>query len=231
MQTLVYLCRDIMTDNHTDTDTRTLRQWADMTGKNADSVAKTLRRKTGASVSVNTMLSAGQWADINGGHVSAVNVSPSRTRTAKRVNSTTTPQAADNGLPFGNPKPRKTFRESMDVFRAFALDAILVSVVAGHALLIWYDCAIQWETPGTIGGGLAFAIVAAALLLATDETRARTSGAALYFVLCVDVAAWWVHFPTFQRPGVPDEITGVFAGFLCAASWVALYLYRDKNID
>lgn len=220
-----------MIDNHTDTDTRTLRQWADMTGKNADSVAKTLRRKTGASVSVNTMLSAGQWTDITGGQVSAVNVRPARTRTNKKRVNTLPPAPEANVLPAADPKPRKTFRESMDTFRAFALDAILVSVVAGHALLIWYDCAIQWGTPGTIGGGLAFAIVLAALLLATDETRARTSGAALYFVLCVDIAAWWVHFPTFQRPGVPDEITGVFAGFLCAASWVALYLYRDKNID
>ena len=149
----------------------------------------------------------------------------------KRVNSTLPPAPEAKASPVAAPKERKTFRENMDTFRAFALDAILVSVVAGHALLIWYDCAIQWETPGTIGGGLAFAIVAAALLLATDETRARTSGAALYFVLCVDIAAWWVHYPTFQRPGVPDEITGVFAGFLCAASWVALYLYRDKNID
>jgi len=157
--------------------------------------------------------------------------SPRSAKKAKRVNSTIPPAPGANVLPAADPKPRKTFRESMDTFRAFALDAILVSVVAGHALLIWYDCAIQWGTPGTIGGGLAFAIVLAALLLATDETRARTSGAALYFVLCVDIAAWWVHFPTFQRPGVPDEITGVFAGFLCAASWVALYLYRDKNID
>lgn len=156
-------------------------------------------------------------------------ISP-RSANKKRVN-TIPPAPEANVLPAAEPQRRRTFREVLDGVRAFALDAILVSVVAGHALLIWYDCAIQWGTPGTIGGGLAFAIVLAALLLATDETRARTSGAALYFVLCVDIAAWWVHFPTFQRPGVPDEITGVFAGFLCAASWVALYLYRDKNID
>lgn len=221
--------------NHTNTDKRTLRQWADSTGRNADSIAKKMRRRTRASVSLDDILSASEWADITGGQPSAVSVRvpAKRTDKAKRVN-TLPPQAADNGSSFGHPKEKrqkKTFREHMNAFRAFALDAILIGVVLGHAVLIWYDCAIQWETPGTIGGGLAFAIVAAALLLATDETRVRTSAAALWFVLCVDIAAWWVHYPTFQRPGVPDEITGVFALFLCAASWVALYLYRDKNID
>ena len=216
------------------TERRTLRQWADSTGRKPESIARTLRRKTGASVSLDDMLSASEWADITGGQPSVVSVRVPAKRTDKAKRVSKSPQAADNGSSFGFPKEdkqKKTFRQHMDAFRAFALDAILIGVVLGHAVLIWYDCAIQWETPGTIGGGLAFAIVAAALLLATDETRVRTSAAALWFVLCVDIAAWWVHYPTFQRPGVPDEITGVFALFLCAASWVALYLYRDKNID
>ena len=221
----------------TDTDNtraRTLREWADSTGKNADSVTRTYRRRTGNSVSVNTILSALEWADITGGQVSSpVSVSASKpSKREKRV--TLTPQASDNGSAFGHPKEEKkskTFREYLDGVRSVALDATLIGIVAGHAGLIWYDCAAQWGVPGIIGGGLAFAVVIAALLLATDETRVRTSGSALYFVLLVDIAAWWVHSLTLQSAAVPDEITGVFAGFLCAASWVALYLYRDKNID
>ena len=34
-----------------------------------------------------------------------------------------------------------------------------------------------------------------------------------------------------QRIGVSDVVTGCFCAFLCACSWAALYLYRDKNID
>lgn len=220
----------------TDTDntrTRTLRQWADSTGKNADSVTRAYRRRTKQSLSVNTMLSASEWADIIGGQVSGI-VSVSKPTPKKKDKRVFTPQASANVQAFGPPKEEKkskTFREYLDGVRSVALDAILIGIVAGHAGLIWYDCAAQWGVPGIIGGGLAFAVVIAALLLATDETRVRTSGSALYFVLCVDIAAWWVHFPTFQSASVPDEITGVFAGFLCAASWVALYLYRDKNID
>jgi hypothetical protein len=175
-------------------------------------------------------MSALEWADILGGQ-SAVSV-PVRTTQKKRV--TLTPRPSGNVPAVGHTKEEKkskTFREYLDGVRPVALDAILIGIVAGHAGLICYDCAALWGVPGIIGGGLSFAVVIAALLLATDETRVRTSGSALYFVLFVDIAAWWVHFPTFQSAAVPDEITGVFAGFLCAASWVALYLYRDKNID
>ena len=117
------------------------------------------------------------------------------------------------------------------VIRGHFLSFVLLSVVLGHAGLIWYDCGALWNEPGTIGGGVAFLIILAAVLLATDETRIRTSGTALWFVFLIDICAWWVHFPTFQRIGVSDVITGCFCAFLCACSWAALYLYRDKNID
>lgn len=115
--------------------------------------------------------------------------------------------------------------------REHALNFLLVGIVVGHAGLIWYDCAIQWLFPGTLGGSLGFFMVLAALLLSTDPTRVRTSEFALYFVGIIDGLAWWVHFPTFQNDRVSDLITGVFTAFLCAASWTALYLYRDSKLD
>lgn len=140
--------------------------------------------------------------------------------------------------PVREPRQQKTAQPASEqsgfdwtVVRANTLSALLIGIVAGHAGLVWYDCAIQWATPGTIGGGIAFVIVITALLLAADKTRVRTSEFALYFVALVDIGAWWVHFPTFQNPGIQDEITGVFTAFLCACSWVALYLYRDSKID
>lgn len=131
------------------------------------------------------------------------------------------------------PKPAKDWKRriSVESIRAAMLSVILLAVVIGHGALIWYDCATLWGTAGLIGGGVVFLIVLAAVLLAADESRVRTSGTALYFALCIDISAWWVHFPTFQRPDVSDVITGALCAFLCACSWIALFLYRDKNLD
>ena len=215
---------DIMQDK---TRTRTIREWAEMSGTNADTIRKKASRTFRTSFGILSGLTSDQWEEIY----------PDKTRTktpgnvrdkAKRV--LIAPRPSEDASA-AEPQRRRTFREVLDGVRAFALDAILVTIVVGHAGLIWYDCAIQWATPGTIGGGIAFSIVLAAVLLATDETRIRTSQSALYFVFLVDACAWFVHVPTFQTAGVPDEMTWAFAGFLCATSWVALFLYRDKNLN
>lgn len=110
--------------NHANTDKRTLRQWADSTGKNADSVAKAMRRRNpGASVSVNTILSASEWADITGGQPSAVSVRVPAKRTetkAKRVSKS--PQASENVPAFGFPKEKE--QTSIRTFLLYALMAI-----------------------------------------------------------------------------------------------------------
>jgi hypothetical protein len=55
------------------------------------------------SVSVNTMLSASEWADITGGQVSGI-VSVSKPKPRNKDKRVVTPQASDNGLAFGHPK-------------------------------------------------------------------------------------------------------------------------------
>lgn len=112
------------------------------------------------------------------------------------------------------------------------LEYLLGGIVLGHAFLIWYDCAAQWDTPGIIGGCLAFCIVLAALLLAADKTRVRTSDTALWFVVLVDCLAVFVHYPTFSdNAKIGDIQTWVLSVFLASVSWVALYLFRDYNQD
>lgn len=94
--------------NHADTDTRTLRQWADSTGKNADSVAKAMRRRNpGASVSLDDVLTPQQWADITGWQVSAVSVRVPAKRTDKTKRVSKSPQASENVPAFGHPKEEK----------------------------------------------------------------------------------------------------------------------------
>lgn len=120
----------------------------------------------------------------------------------------------------------------ISAIRRFAFDAVCILIVVGHAALIWYDCAQMWDTPGVIGGGLSFLFVLGAVLIATDKTRERTSGYALGFMFFVDVAAFFVHFPTFLKYAEIGEIqTGALCGFICLLSFAALYLYQDSKLD
>jgi hypothetical protein len=63
--------------------------------------------------------------------------------------------------------------------------------------------------PGTIAGGIGFAIILAAFLMATDKSRQRTSESALTFVAFVDVASIFVHYPVFSGYDVANWITTV----------------------
>jgi len=149
------------------------------------------------------------------------------------------PEQRPGALDFSKRETAATVRGSLIlttlrkiVTRSNAIDALLVSVIVGHSALVWYDCGQMWGIPGAIGGGVTFLIVLAALLLASDETKPRTSDTALWFVFFIDVAAWFVHFPTFKKYADIGNIeTGMFAGFLCACSFAALYIFRDSKLD
>ena len=117
-------------------------------------------------------------------------------------------------------------------FRTAVFDATCIIAVVSHSALIWYDCAIMWETPGIIGGGMAFIFACIGLLIATDSSKPRTSAAALWFMFVVDCAAWFVHYPTFkQGASIGDIQTGALCGFICLLSFAALYLYQDSKLD
>lgn len=131
--------------------------------------------------------------------------------------------------PAAEPVPPARQKIGLDDVRRFLVSAILIGIVLCHAGLIWYDCSTLWETAGQIGGGAVFLVVVAAVMLAADREQYYTSESALWFVLLIDIAAWWVHFPVFRTPLVSDTITGALCAFLCACSWIALYLYRLKN--
>lgn len=109
----------------------------------------------------------------------------------------------------------------------WTIGGLLVSGVISHAFLVWYDCAQLWGTPGFIGGLGMFLIAVAAVLLASDPDKFGTSGDALVFIFFVDAAAYFVHYEVFKAPVVSNLITGALCGFICGASFFALYLYRQ----
>jgi hypothetical protein len=125
-----------------------------------------------------------------------------------------------------SPSPRFSW-PSYGQVKGLTIGALLIAGVVSHAILVWYDCALLWGIPGQIGGAGMFAIVVAAVLLASDPEKFSTSGDALAFVFFVDCAAWFVHYEVFKTPIVSNIITGSLCAFICAASFFALYLYRQ----
>jgi len=130
--------------------------------------------------------------------------------------------------------PVKKRKQSFDFsrLRKSAIDMLLFAIVAGHSLLIWYDCNTLWGVPGFIGGAIAFLIVLAALMFSMDSELPRTSGTAIWFVFMVDCGAFWVHYPTFKRSAtIGDTETMALCVFLCGMSFAALYLFRDSKLS
>ena len=125
-----------------------------------------------------------------------------------------------------------SFIEVVSRIRDFSILALYFIVVVGHGILVWYDCSQIWGMPGTIAGGIGFAIILAAFLMATDKTRERTSESALTFVAFVDIASIFVHYPVFSGYDVANWITTVcICVFIPCMSWGALYLFRDFKLD
>ena len=130
-------------------------------------------------------------------------------------------------------KPTKRPRSfSLDKLRAGATVVVLLLIVLGHAGLIWYDCAIQWGTPGLIGGGMAALIALSASMLTFDSTRIGTAQTALALVFFIDAGAWFIHYATFTRTAQIGNIeTGVFAGAICAMSFASLYILKEFKLE
>ena len=139
--------------------------------------------------------------------------------------------------PLSNPVVSKgvpPVKKKIDVraIRSGVIDLLLCAIVAGHAILIWYDCSVLWGVAGLIGGGLSFLVVLAALLLSTDDLKPRTSETAIWFIFLVDGLAWKAHYDVFVKAATTSEmVTGVICAFFCACSFVALYLFRDSKLS
>lgn len=199
--------------------TITAGQLADKLKLSPDTMRKRfVRSGLGQSYSSDTPLSADQVRILSGQKAKTKRNNPQRQ----------TPPAPDNP----ETKPARAFSwPDLAQVRHFAIAAVLVAVVICHGGLIWYDCAHLYGWGGVIGGCAVFLVVLAAVLLAADRDKYSTSEAALWFVFVVDVAAWWVHFPVFNTPDVSSTVTGFLCGFLCASSWVALYLFRNFKLE
>ena len=129
------------------------------------------------------------------------------------------------------PPEKKQALPDLHTVRRFSIRLLLFVAVIGHAGLVWYDLATLWGVPGTIGGGLMFAVMLAALGLASDRSLNRTSEEALWFVALLDFAAYFIHFEVFRNPEIGIWYTRALCGLICACSWACLYLFRSSKLD
>ena len=209
--------------------TETLSQLAARLGRNYDTIYRAVRRMRPAEKwTAETLIPADVSAELSGGNPRKPGGKTRRKSVAVPPESAVSFTAVSVDVPAGQPEQVPTdWRRILSGVRS----GILIGIVLGHAALVWYDCADLWQTPGSIGGGLVFFIVLAAVMFAADPAKNRTSGFALWFVALVDAAAYFVHKPVFDEYGAGEVITAAICIFICAASWVALYLYQDQNLD
>jgi len=203
--------------------TETLAEYAERTGQIYDTVYRKAKRKipsvewTAGSVvtpELYEVLAAGK----------SDKTKPRSVRIEKKPEAIRLPEKPDT-------PPARQALPDLHTVRRFSIRLLLFVAVIGHAGLVWYDLATLWGVPGTIGGGLMFAVMLAALGLASDPALPRTSEAALWFVALLDCAAYFVHFEVFDRPDVQIWFTRALCALICACSWACLYLFRDSKLD
>ena len=163
---------------------------------------------------------------------------PRKSGGSARKKSTFNPQRQSTPPAPENPEtaPARTFFDRLKSItsaqiRTALFNILAVGVVVGHGVLIWVECSQLWGMVGAIGGGVVFTVVLLAVLLASDPSKNRTSAYALWFMACVDTAAFWVHYPSFKTYSVSDAVTVGVCVFICACSFIALVLFQDSKLS
>ena len=207
--------------------TETIAEFSERTGRNWDTVVRAAKKKIPTekwgkySVVTPELLSV-----LDRGYIITSASYTAKPRSVRKEKSEVIrlPEKPDT-------PPARQALPSVQVIRRTAISALLFCVVIGHASLVWYDLATMWGVPGTIGGGLMFAVMLAALGFASDPSVNRTSEAALWFAALLDCAAYFVHFEVFDRPEVNIWLTRALCALICACSWMSLYFFRDSKLD
>lgn len=157
---------------------------------------------------------------------------PSKSGKGRRKKQFTKPSPpAPKGQEYGASAPARITWPKAAQIRTALFNTLSVGVVVGHGALIWVECSELWETVGFFGGLVVFMVVLLAVLLASDPSKNRTSYYALWFMFCVDTAAYWVHYPSFVNYSVGDSVRTGVCIFICACSFMALLLFRDSKLD
>lgn len=204
-------------------NTETIAEFSAKTGRNADTVYRFARRKfKGQSWSINSVVTPELYEALS----TKGSAKEKRPRSVRKETSEAIrlPEKPDT-------PPARQALPSFQAIRRTSISVLLFCVVIGHAGLVWYDLAAMWGVPGTIGGGLMFAVMLAALGFASDPAVNRTSEAALWFAALLDIAAYFVHFQVFDRHDVNIWLTRALCALICACSWMSLYFFRDSKLD
>lgn len=209
----------------------TVEQLADMLGKSPDTMRVYLRRNySDRYPNMSWRMSAIVPDTIAAELLDKSGKRPARPKSVSGTVVRVIERPAPAIVPDNPPQEVPDTPEPLNV-RGYALSALLIGIVLGHAGLVWYDCAQLWHTPGAIAGGLVFAVVLAAVMLSSDTAKGYTAELCVYFVFMCDVAAFWVHKPVFSGYGVDNVTTNALCAFVCATSFAALYIFKSYKND
>ncbi len=210
-----------------DIRTRTIKEWAELSGISPEAARKSVTRKAGRAHGITSVLTADEWNEWKPGK--------SGKRPAVRVKKEASVFSIDapavQKVTPSEPIEKQDHWQTppLETLRDWIVDALLIALCIGHAGLIWYELATTYGPFGFIGGGVIFGFIVAAVLLAADRTKNITSTYALIFALVIDLSAVRLHYDSFKDFGAPNDITVAVCAFLGGMSWGALFLFRHKK--
>ena len=169
--------------DNTDTRTRTVKDYAEQTGQNPDSVRVRASRKLGRPVGQLSALTADEWAQVYG----TKPVQKPYTPTKQEKSVLTQNPVAANVLPPGNTKADASASEVWELFAINFLEMALLTI--GLARL--------YEWPGLVLAAMCCLFLYKAQQLARRPKLAEAGKNALNVVLAMCVASGLLHIVTF----------------------------------
>ena len=174
----------VQTDMNTD-NTRTVKDYAEQTGQNPDSVRVRASRKLGRPVGQLSALTADEWAQV---YVTKPVQNPYKPAPTKQEKSVLTQNpVAANVLPPGNTKADASASEVWELFAINFLEMALLTI--GLARL--------YEWPGLVLAAMCCLFLYKAQQLARRPKLAEAGKNALNVVLAMCVASGLLHIVTF----------------------------------
>lgn len=107
-------------------------------------------------------------------------------------------------------------------------DGCLIAVPSMHSVLIYQEATALAGTIGSLFGVIVMLTTAASFLMSASPRWHGVSGDALLVILGLDILSIFLHYEAF-RVHVADYLAIGFACVVATLSFLAMYLYRQKN--
>ncbi|MEO0132775.1 MAG: hypothetical protein ABIK73_07600 [candidate division WOR-3 bacterium] len=125
-------------------------------------------------------------------------------------------------------KEKKSRFSSANKAISVGADLCLMAIPSMHSVLIYQEATELAGVVGSLFGVIVLLTTASAFLMSASPRWHGVSGDALLVILGLDVLSTFLHFEAF-RQHVQDYLAVGFACVVATLSFLAMYLYRQKN--